>query len=486
LLPGSPAIDAGSNNIFPVTDQRGFNRTINGVNDIGAYEFQPPATTTTLTITNTSNVGQPTTLVATVAGQAFNSNLPQGTVTFFDGTTSLGTVALNGSGQASLTFILNAGGHTFTGQYNGFTLGDYHFDPSTSNAIVVGAVGPIFALGGSAGRVQVRRVSDGSVVADFAPYGALYTGPISVAVGDISGDGVPDLVTGALVGNPDVRVYDGRALANGTFDVNNPDASLLLQFFPYALQFNVGATVAVGDVNHDGFAELITGASVGNPDVRVFNGRDIANRTFNPSTSLLAQWFPYALNFNVGVNVAAGDLSHNGFADVITGATAGNPHVKVYRGLDIANGTFNGGNPDASALASFFPYALQFNVGAFVATGDVNGDGFADLITGASTGNPDVRVYDGQAIATGTFDNNNPTASLLAQFFAYDLSLNTGVTVGAADFEHNGRFDILTGPTAGPPEFRVVSGLASGVRPPAVHGLDGVASDLQGDLYVGA
>ena len=90
------------------------------------------------------------------------------------------------------------------------------------------------------------------------------------------------------------------------------------------------------------------------------------------------------------------------------------------------------------------------------------------------------------AIATGTFDNGNPFASQLAQFFAYDLSLSTGVTVGSADFEHNGHFDILTGATQGPPEFRVVSGLASGVRPPAVNGLDGVASDLQDNLYVGA
>src|SRR5262249_55056575 len=63
--------------------------------------------------------------------------------------------------------------------------------------------------------VQVRRDSDGALLAEFAPYGAGYSGPISVAVGDVNGDGVPDLITAAGVGNPDVRVYDGRAFKNG-------------------------------------------------------------------------------------------------------------------------------------------------------------------------------------------------------------------------------------------------------------------------------
>src|SRR5207244_3386220 len=44
LLPGSPAIDAGANNVAPSYDQRGFARPVNGIADIGAYEFQPPAT----------------------------------------------------------------------------------------------------------------------------------------------------------------------------------------------------------------------------------------------------------------------------------------------------------------------------------------------------------------------------------------------------------------------------------------------------------
>src|SRR5262249_46396968 len=53
---------------------------------------------------------------------------------------------------------------------------------------------PIFAIAGAPGRVQVRRAADGVLVADFAPYGPSYTGPITVAVGDVNGDGIDDLV----------------------------------------------------------------------------------------------------------------------------------------------------------------------------------------------------------------------------------------------------------------------------------------------------
>jgi hypothetical protein len=331
--------------------------------------------------------------------------------------------------------------------------------------------------------VQVRLDTDGSVLADFAPYGAAYTGPVTVAVGDVNGDGFPDLVTGAAVGNPDVRVYDGKAFLTGTFNPSLPDASLVAQWFPYALDFNVGANVAVGDVSGNGYADVVTGATVGNPDVRVFSGRDIATGTFNPyGASQLAQWFPYALDFNVGANVAVGDISGDGYADVVTGATVGNPDVRVYSGRDIATGTFN--PYGASQLAQWFPYALGFNVGANVAVGDVNGDGFADVITGPSGGNPAVNVYNGQAIARGTFNPAAPDLSLMAQCFPFDLGVNNGATVAAADFENTGTADLLVGSTQDPATFRLLRGSAAGFDPPAVF--EASPPGFQGGLFVGA
>src|SRR5262249_54473912 len=152
------------------------------------------------------------------------------------------------------------------------------------------------------------------------------------------------------------------------------------------------------DVNNDGFAEVITGATLGNPNVKVFSGADIANNTFNVNgSSLIRSWFPYQRNFNVGASVAAFDINGDGFADIVTGALPGNPHVRIFDGKAVAQGPFTFdevNNPNANQLASpsFFPYAINFNIGAYVAVADIYNDG-GDLITGTTGGNPEVRVY---------------------------------------------------------------------------------------------
>ena len=82
------------------------------------------------------------------------------------------------------------------------------------------------------------------------------------------------------------------------------------------------------------------------------------------------------------------------------------------------------------------------------------------------------------------FNNANPDASLRDQFFAYGLDFNIGVAVASADFENNGKFDILTRASAGAPHYRVVKGNATGTQPPALF--DGIPGDLQGGICVGA
>ena len=74
--------------------------------------------------------------------------------------------------------------------------------------------------------------------------------------------------------------------------------------------FGLNFAVLPGDVNGDGFADLIVGADAGGgPRVTVFSGKD---------DSLLDNFFAYDPGFRGGVRVAAGDVSGNGFADILT------------------------------------------------------------------------------------------------------------------------------------------------------------------------
>ncbi len=110
--------------------------------------------------------------------------------------------------------------------------------------------------------VSVFR-QDGSFIGSFLAYDKGYRGGVNVAACDIDGDGVSEIITGAAWdGGPHVRIFD--ALGN----VKNPG------FFAFNESFHGGVNVACGDVTGDGVGDIIVGANVGGgPDIVVFNAR---------------------------------------------------------------------------------------------------------------------------------------------------------------------------------------------------------------------
>ncbi|MFH1315134.1 MAG: putative glycoside hydrolase [Candidatus Uhrbacteria bacterium] len=103
--------------------------------------------------------------------------------------------------------------------------------------------------------------SDGSVHASFYPYDQNYTQGINLAVIDLEGDGTIEIITGTENGGgPHVRVFNKDGV------LINPG------FFAYAENFRGGVDIAVGDLDGDGLQEIITGAGYGGgPHVRVFS-----------------------------------------------------------------------------------------------------------------------------------------------------------------------------------------------------------------------
>lgn len=261
-------------------------------------------------------------------------------------------------------------------------------------------------------RVRLRNEHLETRLAPAIVYGApigtavVFPGGVNVAVEDVSGDGISDIVTGQSTKGSIVRVING---ATGTE---------YLGFSAYDSQFDGGVYVAAGDLNGDHFADIITGAGAGGgPHVKVFDGR---------TGALLREFFAYDASFSGGVRVAAGDVDGDGKADIITSAgPGGGPHVKVFSGATGAE------------IRSFFAYDSGFHGGVYVAAGKVNQDGFADIITGAGAGGgPHVRAFSGANLQE------------IGGFFAYD-GYSGGVTVGAADVNGDGRADIITGTAGG-------------------------------------
>jgi hypothetical protein len=294
--------------------------------------------------------------------------------------------------------------------------------------------------------VRVLDPVTGAPLAEFFAYAPAFTGGVHVATGDVTGDGVPDVITGpGPGGGPHVRVLDGAALLTGVVDE-------VYSFFAYAPGFTGGVFVAAADVNSDGRADIITGAGPGGgPHVQVFSGATGAS---------IRSFFAYDPTFTGGVRVAAGDVDGDGQADVITGTgPGGGPHVQVFSGAT------------GASVWSFFAYDPAFTSGVYVAAGDVDGDGQADVITGAGPGGgPHVQVFSG---ATG---------APIRSFFANDPAFTGGVSVAAGDVDGDDRADVITaaGPGGGP-HVQVFSG-ATGMSTSSYFAYD---PGFTGGVFVG-
>jgi hypothetical protein len=327
--------------------------------------FVQGATTTTLSgAGGTFRYGSPVMLTATVSPSAAT-----GAVTFYDGATILGSATLSG-GQATLsTLSLPAGSRSLKARY----LGSPAYVGSlsqTSTATVLG-------------------VSANSLAAAVNyPAG---NGPVAVAVGDLNGDGIPDLAV-ANRNSSEVSVLIGNG--NGTFRA--------------AVNYPVGAlptAVACGDFNMDGKLDIAVLTFEGTLALLFGN----AGGTLQAPVTYAAGTYP--------VSLAVGDLNNDGIPDIA--------FVDAY-------GTFNTvrlflGTADGTLRLQPYPYTAGSLV-SNVILADFNADGNADLAVANS---------DGVSILLGNGDGTLRSPQLISTAYpAYALA--------AADFNGDGLLDLAT------------------------------------------
>src|SRR5207253_2263645 len=105
---------------------------------------------------------------------------------------------------------------------------------------------------GGAPEVKVFSATTGALMFDFLAYNPAFLSGVHVAVGDVTGDGVPDILTGpGAGGGPLVQVFDGKT------------GGLVVAFNAYDPAFLNGVFVAAADVNGDGYADIITAPDKG-------------------------------------------------------------------------------------------------------------------------------------------------------------------------------------------------------------------------------
>ena len=433
------------NSVPTISDVPNQPATANGV-IIGPLAFTvgdletPPAG---LTVTATSN----NLALVPVASIAFGGSGAARTVTV--------TPAAGQSGTATITLtVTDAGGLTAT---DTFTV---TVNPPAS--ALVGA--PLFAVGTDAGTAATATLynADKSVRFSVTPFGATFTGGVRVAAGDFNGNGVADLAVGTGPGRAtQVVVLDGVT------------QKLLFTIDPFEATFTGGVYVAAGDVTGDGVADLvITPDEGGGPRVRVFAGNKSA-----VAFAQLADFFGIDDKaFFGGARAAVADLNGDGVGDLVVAAGfGGGPRVAAFNGLTLG----------AAAPVKLFPDILVFEPalrnGAFVTAGDLDGDGFAELIAGGGPGGgPRVTAFDGKSLL-----GNVQTP--VANFFAGDVTSRGGIRVAVKNLDGDKRADIVVGAgTAAGSRVTAYAGTAitASGTPPELFAFDALAG-FAGGVFVG-
>ena len=317
--------------------------------------------------------------------------------------------------------------------YADVIVGAYNFDNGQTNE------GRAFVYHGSA--AGLSTTADWTAESDQAE---TYFGTALATAGDVNGDGYADVIVGA-------HYYDNGQVDEGRAFVYHGSATGLSATADWTVESDqayayLGNCVATaGDVNGDGYADVIVGVFWYNTG-RANEGRALVYHGSATGLSPTAKWTAESdqASAQFGQSVAtAGDVNGDGYADVIVGAHWYSNGQEKEGGVFVYHGSATGLSPTADWTAESDQAGAEF--GWSVATaGDVNGDGYADVVVGA-------RYYDaGQTDEGRAFVYHGSTAglSLSADWTAESDQAYAAFGISAAtagDVNGDGYADVVVG-----------------------------------------
>lgn len=237
----------------------------------------------------------------------------------------------------------------------------------------------------------------GKKVLSFNPYPTDKKIGVSVAAGDVDGDGIDELITVPAKSASQVRVWK--------YDSTAKKFKQLAQLMVFDRTVRTGFTVAAGDMNLDGRAEIVV-APRANGRKLIVIGLDVRN-----SLQVMSRITAFPINFSTGLNIAVGDVYGTGRSVIaVTSGPNYYTHIKVY---DMYGKT----------LADFLPVSKGYHGGETLATQDINNDGRDEILMANQQGaEPMLRAFRYNGVKR-KFDQ-------IQSYLVFPRTIKTGVRLG--------------------------------------------------------
>ncbi|MES1025729.1 hypothetical protein ABN584_22815 [Gloeocapsa sp. BRSZ] len=330
--------------------------------------------------------------------------------------------------------------------------------------------------------------SNGFVLSGIGPYDT--SGNSVSSAGDVNGDGFDDVIIGARSASPNSNADAGESYVvfgsgsgfDASIDLASLDGSNGFVLNGIAADDNSGYSVSsAGDVNGDGFDDVIIGARFANANGTYSLGESYivfgSDSSFPASVDLASLDGSNGFVLNgidefdqSGSSVSsAGDVNGDGFDDVIIGATDADPNGKALAGESYVVFGSGSGFPVSIDLATlngsngFVLNGIDADDRSGVSVsgaGDVNGDGFDDVIIGASQADPNGNSSAGESYVVFGSGSGFPASIDLASLDGRNGFVLNGIAAeddsgrsvsDAGDVDGDGLDDLIIGdPLADP------------------------------------